>query len=214
MPLQAWNCSSPFSLKSTGSDSYVLGNLTGVDYQTGFTGLGSCQGKCDGEYKAGGAGCLALEYHAADKHCVLYSGPGPLAAAAFSEALTPTASYTACMLVDKVLEEEEEEEEEGEVGDSRRRLEAAAATAKPRDAGAGAAAAAAVPQHCGSVKGAPKQCFGDGARADSKQRNKIELLSRLTRTPEPDLDSMDWNGADRWLASRWREWKAQGGPVH
>jgi len=42
----------------------------------------------------------------------------------------------------------------------------------------------APPQHCG---GPQKKCFGDGATVDSKQTNQIRVLSRLTRTPEPNL---------------------------
>ena len=54
-----------------------------------------------------------------------------------------------------------------------------------------------------------------GAEADSKQRNKIELLARLTRTPEPDMEALSWDVADEWLASRWHEWKGpMGGPTH
>lgn len=45
-------------------------------------------------------------------------------------------------------------------------------------------AGAAAPQHCG---GPQKKCFGDGATVDSKQTNQIRVMSRLTRTPEPDL---------------------------
>jgi hypothetical protein len=72
-----------------------------------------------------------------------------------------------------------------------------------------------VPQHCGSVKGAPRKCFGGGVEADSKQRNKIELLSRLTRTPEPDMDVLSWDVANAWMASRWHEWLGpMGGPIH
>ena len=71
-----------------------------------------------------------------------------------------------------------------------------------------------VPQHCGG-QGHEKKCFGDGASVDSKQRNKIELLSRLTRTPEPNLSAMDWNSANAWILARWREWMGpQDGPVH
>ena len=51
-----------------------------------------------------------------------------------------------------------------------------------------------VPQHCGG-QGPAKKCFGDGATVDSKQRNRIELLSQLTRTPEPNLSAMEWNWA-------------------
>ena len=42
----------------------------------------------------------------------------------------------------------------------------------------------------------------------------MQLLSRLTRTPEPDIEGMDWNGANAWLHARWREWMGVlGGPI-
>lgn len=69
-----------------------------------------------------------------------------------------------------------------------------------------------VPQHCGG-QGPAKKCFGDGASVDSKQRNRIELMSRLTQTPEPDLAAMNWTDANAWLLARWREWMGQDEPL-
>ena len=72
-----------------------------------------------------------------------------------------------------------------------------------------------------------------------KQRKHITLYSRLTTTPEPDVEAMvssveamlmlrlatvvllrgldvdrqDYNGAERWLAGRWHDWLDQGGPL-
>ena len=78
----------------------MVGNLTGVDYTSGFTGLASCQIKCNGLYRgAGQQGCLALEYHASDKHCVLYSGTS-LSEEVYQGEQIDMRDYTACMLAE------------------------------------------------------------------------------------------------------------------
>jgi hypothetical protein len=46
-----------------------------------------------------------------------------------------------------------------------------------------------------------------------KQRKNIRLYSRLTMAPEPDVESMTHDDADRWLGARWHDWLDQGGPL-
>ena len=159
-------------------------------YTIGFTDLASCQAVCNDLWNGVG-GCLAIDWHQSDQHCVVYNGT-KLTVAQWSSAQHPMTDYSVCMLVPDL--------ERASPVEARRRL---------RDAGS-----PGVPQHCGG-QGKEKKCFGTGASVDSKQRNKIELLSRLTRTPEPDLSTMDWNAANAWMLARWREWMGpQDGPVH
>ena len=67
------------------------------------------------------------------------------------------------------------------------------------------------PQHCGRV--APHNGCPGVTAINTKQRNTITLLSRLTVTPEPDLDSMDYDDAEAWTGAQYRDWLAQGGPL-
>ena len=67
------------------------------------------------------------------------------------------------------------------------------------------------PQHCGRV--APHNGCPGVTAINTKQRNTITLLSRLTVTPEPDLDSMDYDDAEAWTGAQYRIWLAQGGPL-
>ena len=46
-----------------------------------------------------------------------------------------------------------------------------------------------------------------------KQRKTIRLYSRLTMTPEPDVDALNFDDAERWLGARWHDWLGQGGPL-
>ena len=161
------------------------------DYTVGFTDLASCQAVCNDLWN-GRDGCLAIDWHETDRHCVVYTGTS-LAVAEWRAAQHHVETYFSCMLVP------DHQQRPSSTVEVRRRLRAAG---EP------------VPQHCGG-QGEAKKCFGDGASVDSKQRNRIELLSRLTRTPEPDLATMDWNGANSWILARWREWMGpQDGPVH
>ena len=67
------------------------------------------------------------------------------------------------------------------------------------------------PQHCGRV--APHNSCPGVTEVNTKQRNQIRLLSRLTMTPEPDVDTMDYDGAEEWTGDIYRNWLAQGGPL-
>ena len=50
---------------------------------------------------------------------------------------------------------------------------------------------AAVPQHCSATQGdSARSCQGRG-HTTVKQRRTIRVLSRLTTTPEPNIDAMD-----------------------
>jgi len=59
------------------------------------------------------------------------------------------------------------------------------------------------PRHCGQHEAR------DAAAVTTKQRRRMELLSRLTATPEPDLRTMSHAEANKWLAERWAEYLAQ-----
>ena len=61
------------------------------------------------------------------------------------------------------------------------------------------------PRHCGQQEGTCR----DAAAVTTKQRRRMELLSRLTATPEPDLRTMSHTVANKWLAERWAEYLAQ-----
>ena len=75
-------------------------------------------------------------------------------------------------------------------------------TGKQRGA-MGAPSQAAPGTHCGRNEA---KCAATAGRPSSKQRNQIPILSALTLTPIPDMDSMDRIEAAQWIASRWREW--------
>jgi phospholipase C len=69
--------------------------------------------------------------------------------------------------------------------------------------------AAGVEQHCSSVHGGPEQPCRGLSHVNLKQRRNLRTLSRLTATPEPDIDSMNVDDAARWIAHRWVEWMRQ-----
>lgn len=75
--------------------------------------------------------------------------------------------------------------------------------------GTHAACGAPRPHHCPQQK---QICPGVNA-VSLKQRKQIKLFSRLTTTPEPDVDSMDFGVAARWLGGLWHAWDAQGNPL-
>ena len=45
-----------------------------------------------------------------------------------------------------------------------------------------------------------------------KQRRNLRLLSQLTNSPEPDVESMTFTEADRWIGAKWKQWIQQGAP--
>ena len=65
------------------------------------------------------------------------------------------------------------------------------------------------PRHCG---GPERKCTAKEF-ASSKQRNQIPLMARLTMSPEPDIENINWEEANQWLAARWHEWIVQGSPM-
>ena len=65
------------------------------------------------------------------------------------------------------------------------------------------------PHHCPMQK---RVCPGTNA-VSVKQRKQIRLYSRLTNTPEPNIDSMVFGEAAAWLGGLWHAWDAQGGPL-
>jgi len=65
------------------------------------------------------------------------------------------------------------------------------------------------PEHCGLQE---QTCRGLGV-ANVRQKRFIKLYSRLTLTPEPDYDALDFDAAEEWLADRWQEWSKQGNPI-
>ena len=69
---------------------------------------------------------------------------------------------------------------------------------------------AAVPQHCSATQGdSARSCQGRG-HTTVKQRRTIRVLSRLTTTPEPNIDAMDAEDAARYITDRWVEWMRRG----
>ena len=59
------------------------------------------------------------------------------------------------------------------------------------------------PHHCGAAEA---RCAAAAGRPSSKHRNQIPILSMMTMTPQPDLDSMSHDDARHWVAARWAEW--------
>lgn len=157
-----WLCHDKSSVKSVGSDWAVPSlHLLGHDYEKGFTGLPSCESQCNGGVKDG---CLALEYHGTDKHCVCYNGNTTFTEEQFKAVLTPELNpkdpWTACMLVGVA-------EDSAAVHDRRHRHLLDASTAGGQQ-----------PQHCSQqLEGA---CLGPHV-ATQKQKNLIELYSALTK---------------------------------
>ena len=43
--------------------------------------------------------------------------------------------------------------------------------------------------------------------------SQIKLYSRLTSSPEPDIERMDFTDAARWLGGLWHTWDRQGNPL-
>ena len=66
----------------------------------------------------------------------------------------------------------------------------------------------AVPQHC-SLQA--QTCEGMGA-VTTKQKRKMEEIAALTMHPLPDIESMDFTSADRFLAQRFADWMAKDYP--
>ena len=164
-------------------------NLSGVDYTSGFTDLASCEGTCNGCYNNSG-GCIALEFHFTDRHCVCYSGVS-LDETAFTGVLTKQkkGEWSACMLVDETRHEVE----------SRRRLESKASVSPTT-------ADIATPQHC-SQSVPEGACLGAHV-VTQKQRNLLELYSALTHTPMPDVENMNYVDAEAWKRARYSEYLA------
>ena len=59
-----------------------------------------------------------------------------------------------------------------------------------------------IPQHCSRKE---QVCRGPDA-ITVKQKRQIKLFSRLTKTPEPDVEVMSNGDANLWLGHRWLEW--------
>ena len=167
--------------------------LTGVDYTRGFTDLHSCEDHCNGCYNASGIGCIALEFHLGDRHCVCYSG-AYLDQEAFHSVLMkePVGSWSSCLLVDEAPQEVE----------ARRRLELLQHSAS----------LTAEPQHC-SQSVPEGACLGAHV-VTQKQRNLLELYSALTHTPMPDVDSMGYADAQAWNRARYSEYREYLAMVH
>ena len=71
------------------------------DYESGFSDLESCQAVCNDLWN-GNDGCLAIDWHETDKHCVVYNGTG-LTVEQWKSALEKKESYSVCMLVPDAL---------------------------------------------------------------------------------------------------------------
>jgi len=70
--------------------------------------------------------------------------------------------------------------------------------------------AIAGPGHCSAWDGASVEVACPGhVRANLKQKRNIRLLSALTKTPVPDVDSMTQPQADRVWASQFSLWMEQ-----
>eukprot|EP01043_Picozoa_sp_COSAG02_P038190 COSAG02_NODE_2926_length_7728_cov_3.194521_6_plen_399_part_00 len=184
-----WQCFNGTNVPSTRDWSVPSLNLTGVDYTSGFTDLTSCESHCNGCYNVTG-GCIALEFHFTDRHCVCYSGTS-LDEAAFESILTKQklGTWSSCMLVTEVRPSV----------DSRRRLELETSTPS-------IFTDVAPPQHC-SQSVPEGACLGPHV-VTQKQRNLLELYSALTHTPMPDVDNMGYVDAQAWNRARYSEYLA------
>eukprot|EP01048_Picozoa_sp_COSAG05_P013645 COSAG05_NODE_1472_length_4791_cov_13.982413_3_plen_321_part_00 len=72
-------------------------NFEYYDYLTGFKDLGSCQAVCNELWNNDTNGCLAIEFRATKKHCVIYNGTS-LTRAQWMHGRTPAPAYSVCML--------------------------------------------------------------------------------------------------------------------
>ena len=108
----------------------------------------------------------------------------------------------------------EEEEEEDDDDQRRRRSLAATAVGAQGQIAAAGADAQPIAQHCSTIHGAPEEapCAGH-TKPNLKQRRNLRLMAELTGVAAPDIDQMTFSEADRWIASRWREWMAIGAPL-
>jgi phospholipase C len=80
-------------------------------------------------------------------------------------------------------------------------------------AGAVQKASASPPaQHCSSIHGEPEVPCAGVKVPNLKQRRNLRLLSQLTNSPEPDVESMTFTEADRWIGAKWKQWIQQGAP--
>ena len=61
------------------------------------------------------------------------------------------------------------------------------------------------PQHCGQKE---QVCRGI-EHVTVKQQRTIQLLAKLTKTPEPDTSAMSNAEANLWLQTHWGKWMAQ-----
>ncbi|KAJ8599814.1 hypothetical protein CTAYLR_004013 [Chrysophaeum taylorii] len=75
------------------------------------------------------------------------------------------------------------------------------------------AAAPTTPGHCSSWDGASEESKCNFDEPSLKQRRNLRLFSKLTQTPEPDVDAMSRSEADTWLAARWQDWLRSQNPV-
>jgi hypothetical protein len=167
--------------------------MRGYDYEQGFKSREDCEGVCNNFYN-GKHGCLAFEWHQTDLHCVPYNGSS-LTPEQFHKSLYDLKTYSVCMLVPD--------------NDATEMLRPAQAVQQQVGPSAPREAQPVEPRHCG---GPERKCTAKEF-VSSKQRNQIPLMARLTMSPEPDIDGINWMEANQWLAARWHEWIAQGSPM-
>ena len=136
---------------------------------------------------------------------------------------------------DDIGEGDDDGNEHGERRRQRRALSVGVAGAVQK------ASASAPAQHCSSVHGEPEVrsplmstdcvCRRGALHASAhhdalspqvpcagvkvpnlKQRRNLRLLSQLTNSPEPHVESMTFTEADRWIGAKWKQWIQQGAP--
>eukprot|EP01052_Picozoa_sp_SAG31_P023216 SAG31_NODE_1899_length_6960_cov_18.360880_4_plen_167_part_00 len=66
-----------------------------------------------------------------------------------------------------------------------------------------------LPQHCGLQEAT---CNGLDV-VNVRQRRYIKLYSKLTMTPEPNYEALDFQSAEKWLSDLYKQWVTQGSPT-
>jgi len=63
-----------------------------------------------------------------------------------------------------------------------------------------------VDRHCSSVHGTEESPCRSRVLPNLKQKRNVRLLSQLMGKPLPDVDSMSWHDAERFIQTHWRQW--------
>jgi hypothetical protein len=180
---------------------FLMGNLCNDSTSSDFGGgsaayrtVEACMGWC---VKTAGCKFFALSPTAAAPWCIRYTN--------CTARVDPTgdATYTVYELQPAGAASAGGDGTGAMIPEFRRQLgQAAKATPRPPSRPAVEVPPAEAP-HCGRTE---PSCAAAEGQPSSKQRNQIPILSALTQTPEPDLDSMSREEAGSWVRARWAEW--------